>query len=130
MGLSVGHQSVTSVLVISRLIVLTPQLLVPEPLLPALVEGLGLVHAIPVAIATAVPVVTKVAILVSIVAKVATATAASLLELVVMSPGSTTMHAGSTSSAHVSPVHWATSAHGSPSGSHVTPHRSAPGGST
>lgn len=51
-----------------------------DPLLPALVEGLGLVHAVPVAKVTAVPVVTEVAILVSKVAKVATVTT-SLLEL-------------------------------------------------
>lgn len=43
-----------------------------DPLLPALVEGLGLVHAVPVAAKVAtVPVVAKVAIL---VAKVATVT--------------------------------------------------------
>lgn len=49
-----------------------------DPLLPALVEGLGLVHAVPVATkVAAVPVVTEVAIL---VAKVATVTT-SLMEL-------------------------------------------------
>lgn len=49
--------------------------------------------------------------------------------LVGMSPVSTTAHACSTSSVHVPSVHWATSAHGSSSGSHVTPHWSTPGGS-
>lgn len=132
-GLRVGHQSVrTSVLVISRLVLLTPRLLVPEPLLPALVEGLGLVHAVPVAAkVAAVPVVAKVAILVAIVATVTT----SLLKLVGMSPVSTAAHAAaaatssSSSSAHVPSVHWAASAHGSSSGAHVAPHRAAPGGS-
>lgn len=51
-----------------------------DPLLPAVVEGLGLVHPVPVATkAAAVPVVTVVAVL---VAEVATVTA-SLMELVV-----------------------------------------------
>lgn len=48
-----------------------------DPLLPAVVKGLGLVHAIPVAKVASVPVVTKVAVL---VAKVATVTT-SLLKL-------------------------------------------------
>lgn len=46
-----------------------------------------------------------------------------------MSPVSTTIHVASTSSVHVPSVHWASSVHGSPSGSHVTPHWSTPGGS-
>lgn len=49
--------------------------------------------------------------------------------LVGVSPVSTTIHVASASSAHVPSVHWATSAHGAPSGSHVTPHWSTPGGS-
>lgn len=49
-----------------------------HPLLPALVEGLGLVHAVPVAAkVAAVPVVAEVAVLVAKVAAVAT----SLVEL-------------------------------------------------
>lgn len=49
-----------------------------DPLLPALVEGLGLVHAVPVAAkVAAVPVVAEVAVLVAKVAAVAT----SLVEL-------------------------------------------------
>lgn len=84
----VAHQSVrTNVSVISRLVLLAPRLLVPElhrtehqhsdqshnsrvttttadsntdPLLPALVEGLGFIHAIPVASIVAV-LVAKVA---------------------------------------------------------------------
>lgn len=48
-----------------------------DPLLPALVESLGLVHAVPVAKVSAVPVVAKVTVL---VAEIATVTA-SLLEL-------------------------------------------------
>lgn len=121
--LSVSHQSfTTTVSVISRVVLLAPQLVVPElqrtqrqqqsvrvhlqqescmfnanhhnqtnnesmervkdattdPLLPALVEGLGLVHAVPVAAeVAAVPIVAKVAVL---VAKV-TAVATSLVEL-------------------------------------------------
>jgi len=48
-------------------------------LLPALVEGLGLVHAVPVATkVAAVPVATKVAILVSKVAVVAAVTTSRL----------------------------------------------------
>ena len=54
-----------------------PKLINTDPLLPALVEGLGLVHAISVAKVSTVPAVTKVAIL---VAKVATVTT-SLLKL-------------------------------------------------
>lgn len=46
-----------------------------------------------------------------------------------MSPGSTTVHVSSTSSAHVPSWHWASSAHVTPSGSHAAPHWSAPGGS-
>lgn len=43
------------------------------PLLPTLVEGLSLVHAVPVAAkVAAIPVVTKVAVLVAKVATVAT----------------------------------------------------------
>ncbi len=45
-----------------------------------------------------------------------------------MSPVSTTVHVASTSSVHVPPVHRASSVHGPPSGSHVTPHRATPGG--
>lgn len=49
-----------------------------DPLLPALVEGLGLVHAVPVAAkVTAVSVMAEVAVLVAKVAAVAT----SLVEL-------------------------------------------------
>lgn len=49
-----------------------------DPLLPALVEGLGLVHAVPVAAeVAAVPIVAEVAVLVAKVAAVAT----SLVEL-------------------------------------------------
>lgn len=48
-----------------------------DPLLPALVEGLRLVHAVPVATKVATAPVTEVAILVAIVATVA----ASLMEL-------------------------------------------------
>ena len=48
-----------------------------DPLLPTLVEGLSLVHAVPVAtIAAAVPVVTKVSVL---VAEVATVTASLMI---------------------------------------------------
>lgn len=44
-----------------------------DPLLPTLVEGLSLVHAVPVAtVAAAVPVVTEVSILVAEVATVTT----------------------------------------------------------
>lgn len=46
-----------------------------------------------------------------------------------MSPVSTTIHVASTSSVHVPSVRWATSVHGPPSGSHVTPHWATPGGS-
>lgn len=45
-----------------------------------------------------------------------------------MSPVSTTTHVGSTSSAHVASVHWATSIDVSSSGSHITSHWSSPGG--
>ena len=47
-----------------------------------------------------------------------------------MPPVSTTVHVAATSSVHVSSVHRAASVHGCPSGSHVAPHRAAPGGST
>lgn len=43
-----------------------------DPLLPALVEGLSLVHAVPAAKAPAVPVVTKVAVFVAIISTVTT----------------------------------------------------------
>lgn len=39
-----------NVLIIPRLVLLTPGLLVPKSLLPALVECLGLVHAVPVVV--------------------------------------------------------------------------------
>lgn len=57
-----------------------------DPLLPALVEGLGLVHAIPVAAkVAAVPIVAEVAILVAKVAAVST----SLMELLRETEGGT-----------------------------------------
>lgn len=46
-----------------------------------------------------------------------------------MAPVSTAVHVASTSSVHVPSVHWAASVHVSTPGSHVTPHRAAPGGS-
>jgi len=46
----------------------------------------------------------------------------------VVAPGPSTVHVGSTPSAHVASVHWATSVHGSASRSHVS-HWSATRGS-
>lgn len=46
-----------------------------------------------------------------------------------MAPVSTAVHVASTSSVHVPSVHRAASVHVSTPGSHVTPHRAAPGGS-
>lgn len=120
------HQSIrTRVLVISRLVLLAPQLLVPEPLLPALVEGLSLIHSVPVAKVSAVPVVAEVSVLVSKVSAASTP----LLELSWMSSVPSTVHVGSAPSAHVPSVHWTSSVHGSSSGSHVAPHRPPSGGS-
>ena len=45
-----------------------------------------------------------------------------------VSPVSTTTHVASASSVHVASVHRDASVHGPPSGSHVTPHWVAPGG--
>lgn len=119
-----------------------------DPLLPALVERLGLVHAIPVASKVpAVPVV-EVAVLVAKVAPVTSslvilqgqrdtdyrgAEGGSRLGGVCgtyvsrMAPVSSTTHLASASSVHVPPVARTASAHVAPSGSHVPPHGAAPG---
>lgn len=119
-GCKFGEESLLNVLVISGLVLLTPGLLVPKPLLPALVEGLGLVHAVPV---STVPVAAEVAIFVS---EVATVTASPLLEPSRMPSVASTVHVASSVHRSAS-VHGSPAVHGSSSGTHPAPHGSAPG---
>lgn len=118
-----------------------------DPLLPALVERLGLVHAIPVAPKVATVSVVEVAVL---VAKVAAVTTSLIVlqwdrdgadqqgagpdfrlnwmfptHLAGVSSVSSTIHLASASSVHVPSMPWTTSVHVPPSGSHVTPHGAA-----
>lgn len=120
-----------------------------DPLLPALVERLGLVHAIPVAAKVATVSVVEVAVL---VAEVATVTASLIVlqwdregedqqgagpdfrlnrtfptHLAGVSSVSSTIHLASASSVHVPPMPRTAPVHVPPSGSHVTaPHGAAP----
>lgn len=116
-------------------------------MLPALVEGLSLVHPVPVAKAPTVPVVAEVSVL---VAEVATVTASwlklrrrersmirkccvhvwnarfhHLSYLAVVTAVPPAVHVAASSSAHVPSVHGTSSAHGASPGAHVSSHGSA-----